>query len=62
MTVNEAIGYLTTLRKSGFGESLLRTYSELSNESYPPVKMFLRQSSDNATKYDESYGTWIEVQ
>ena len=61
MTVNDAIRELQALSDAGYGNAILRNYSELSDETYPPAKFVLRKSSDNANYYDESYGDWVEV-
>lgn len=61
MTVIEAIEILQGLEDRGHGEAVLRSYSALSCDVYPPVKFALHHAKDNDDIYDPSYGTWVEV-
>ena len=61
MTVNQAIDELQRLRDAGHGEAVLRSYSELADELYPPVGFILRSYENNPGHFPERYGTWVEV-
>jgi hypothetical protein len=61
MTVSDAIEQLQAMQTAGHGSAILRSYSSLSCEVYPPVRFVLRSLEDNYDIYDPSYGTWVEV-
>lgn len=61
MTVDEALNYLKELKAAGYGGSIIRAYSELSGDPYPPVKFIFHAAIDNRHKHPDMYGDWIEV-
>ncbi len=61
MTVSEAIEELTRLKRIGYGDATIRTYSELGHETYRPITIKLHLSPDNENNYPEYYGDWVEV-
>lgn len=61
MTVVEAIEQLKAIESSGHGDAILRNYSSLSCEVYPPVSFVLHHDKDNEDTYDPFYGAWVEV-
>ena len=63
MRVTEAIARLQWLADAGYGECLVRTYSELSDETYPPIKAFAVRKPHYPDDGEDGYfnEAWVEV-
>ncbi len=62
MKVTEAIAKLQRLADAGYGECLVRAYSELSDETYPPIQAFAVRKPQYPDDGDGYFNeTWVEV-
>ena len=61
MTVSELIKELMEIEQMGYGNSLVRAYSEAGGETYRPIELTVHPKEENKGWYDESYGDWVEV-
>lgn len=61
MTVTEMIAALKEIERLGFGNSGVRCYTELGEDTFKPVEVVFHPSAENNDKYPLNYGDWVEV-
>lgn len=63
MKVTEAITRLQVLADAGYGDSVIRVYSELADETYPPIKAFAVRRPQYPDDGGDGYfnEAWVEV-
>lgn len=61
MTVIEMIAALQEIERRGFGNSTVRSYTSLGEDTYKPVEIEVHPSAENEDNYPLDYGDWVEV-
>ena len=63
MKVTEAIIRLQALADAGYGDSVIRIYSELADEIYPPIQTFAVRKPQYPDDGEDGYfnEAWVEV-
>ena len=60
-TVDNVIKQLQKMSEDGHGETLIRSYTPMGNDSYKPVELVFHKEEDNVNCYPSHYNNWIEV-